>query len=915
MSTISAISKSALLLAVVAIATSGGCAIPAIDPTGEGFFSGTTSFASLRDCPLIAKHHQPPAPCVPPQLAPPQIIGPVVGPQPCAPPVMVVPVSCNPPAPPPIVVVPAVPMTPAACAVPPPAPPPLKVVQCASPTAAPEGDCENGPTLKITPNRMVAAVGSEVVLSAGICGKDGYYVMRQPLEWMLAQDGAGQIVAIGQESPYRSSYFLRHSPQKISPQYALAHTSTISQTVDRGTKDPSDDIVLKRGQSWISVTSPKEGASYITVWSPKEHNFDRRRANATIYWVDAVWAFPPCSVAPIGARNGHRLTTTVRRSGGAPVSGWTVRYEVLEGPDAVFGAGKARAVEVRTDVQGVAIADLFPQSNVPGITTVRVQIVRPAGGDVPEMIVGQGTTNVNWTAPGLSVSASGPTTIPGDGLLSYQVEVMNTGDQLSRDVVLKFTPPTNVTVLNSSPSAEMFGNRLEWRLGDLQARGRTSVKVNCRAAVDGDLRSTFMATTSDGNLKAEGTAATRVFRQALSVRMNGPDSVEVGKRATFQIEITNTGSEVLRNVTLTDRFPAELVHSDGETSPISRSIGDLQPGQKINTPAVTFIVTRAGQHSHRLDVTADGQQSATARGVVTGIQTQVMPAKLQLRFSQPQQVRAGENAEIVAEITNLGGSVARNAKLNVVYGANFTPDRATPGHQFDEARRTLTWNIDQLGAGATLSKQINLRALQADERAAVLVTLQPDQGQAETRQINIPIVTGAAREPAPVPVPRNPAATREPAPAQPPRADIPRQPPAAAALPGGNLEVTLSQTANPIPQGKTTTYIVRIKNDGSGADEDLAITLFLPAGLSFKKVVATEQTAFKVQGWNADKSQIDFTPVAMVRAREEMPPLQIEVEGTKPGMFKFQVEIRSKRNPKPIVRERETTVNMPAGAR
>jgi uncharacterized repeat protein (TIGR01451 family) len=766
---------------------------------------------------------------------------------------------------------------------------------------------------------VVAAVGTEVVLAAGICGKDGYYVMRQPLEWMLAQDGAGQIVAIGQESPLRASYFLRHSPQKVSPQYALAHTSSISQTIDRGTKDPRDDIYLKQGQSWISVTSPKEGASYITVWSPKEHNFDRRRATATIYWVDAVWTFPPCAIATIGARNGHRLTTVVKRSGGAPVGGWTVRYEVIDGPEAVFGAGRARAVEVKTDVQGVAIADLFPQTNTPGITTVRVQIIRPAAGDTPEMIVGQGLTNVNWTTPGLSVSASGPTTIPGDGLLSYQVEVMNTGDQMSRDVVLKFTPPTNVMVLNSSPSAEQFGNRLEWRLGDLQARTRTVVNVNCRAAIDGDLRSTFMAVTSDGQLKAEGGVATRVFRQALAVSMKGPDAVEVGKRATFQLEIKNTGSEVLRNVTLTDRFPPELVHADGQQSPIVKTIGDLQPGQTVNTQAVTFIVTRPGQHSHRLDVTADGQQSATARSVVTGIQSQQTPARLQLRFSQPPRVRAGESAEVIAEVTNVGGSVARNARLSVSYGANFSPDRATPGHQFDEGRRTLTWNIDQLAAGSALSKQINLRTLSADENASIQITLTPENGQPETRQVNIPVA--AASRAAEPPVDRGALTPRSGAPnagsaassgtASTPRATTSRAP----TLAGGNLDISLSQTANPITQGKTTTYIVRMKNDASGPDEDLTITLFLEDGLSFKKVVGSEQATFRVQGWNSNKSQIEFTPVALVRAREEMPPLQIEVEGAKPGMFKFRVEVSSKRNPQPLVRERETTVNMPVGNR
>ena len=922
------IAKFAGVFAAAVLCAVGGCAIPAFDRNGERIFSGsTTQLASVKDCPLLA-HHQPPAPVPtgPPVAGP---IGPVVGPM----------TGCGPPAPPLVVAPPpppaiiAVPMTPAACAaapvpVPKPCqvqPTPLPVQQCAAPL--PADSCDSGPQLKLTPNRVVAPIGSEVVLSAGICGKDGYLVMRQPIEWMLAQDGAGQIVAVGQESPHHASYFLRNSPQKVTPQYALAHTSTISQCIDRGTKDPSDDIQLLKGQSWISVTSPKEGASYVTVWTPKEHNFERRRAQATIYWVDAIWSFPPCSVATIGTRTGHRLVTTVKRSGGDPVAGWVVRYEVLDGPEAILGSvngmnggnvGNARQADVRTDIKGVAVADLIPRTNQAGITTVRVQIVRPASGDIPEMIVGQGTTSVSWSAPGLSVNAVGPTTIPGDGLLSYEVSVHNTGDQATQGVVLKFTPPSNVSVLNSSPSAEMYGNRLEWRIGDLQARGRATVKVNCRAAVDGDLRSTFMAVTSDGNLKAEGTAATRVFRQALAVRMNGPDSVEVGKRATFQIEITNTGSEVLRNVTLTDRFPQELVHAEGQASPIVKTIGDLQPGQKINSPGVTFIVTRPGQHSHRLDVTADGNQSATARGVVTGIQSQIQPARLQLRLSQPQQVKVGETGELIAEVTNVGGSLARNAKLSISYSPNFAADRATPGHQVDEGRRTLTWTIDQLAAGAVQSRQLNLRGVAADDRAFAQITLTPENGQPETRQVNITIIGGGRATPVPMPapvpmpMPMGEGPAQVPQPMQ-PRVDIPRQQSKETTLPAGNLEVSLSQSANPIPQGGTTRYLVRIKNDASGADENLQITLLLPEGLKFKRLVTGEQKIYQLQ--DAGMGTVTLTPIALVRAREDLPLLQIEVEGAKPGMHTFQVELRSKRNTKPITRERTTTVNMPSAPR
>src|SRR5207253_5718983 len=114
--------------------------------------------------------------------------------------------------------------------------------------------------------------------------------------------------------------------------------------------------------------------------------WDRRKATATIYWVDAAWKFPPSTTARAGQP--QPLITVVSRSNGDPIAGWIVRYEVIDGPLASFRG--APAVEVRTDVAGRAIADLAPATPEPGITTVRVQIIRPGTrpGDSPQMIVG-----------------------------------------------------------------------------------------------------------------------------------------------------------------------------------------------------------------------------------------------------------------------------------------------------------------------------------------------------------------------------------------------------------------------------------------------------------------------------------------------------------------------------------------------
>src|SRR5262249_24586155 len=219
----------------------------------------------------------------------------------------------KPPCTPPVEAVPVVPVVPVITVVPQPI---IAVPEGSFPVTPPPIAIPSppGPELRITPARIVAPVNTEVVLAAGICSPDGYYFTRQPLEWMLAQDGVGQIVAVGHESVHNTSYLLRNSPQKVATNYVRAHTSTISQVLNRGTPNPADDVYLHKGQSWISITSPTEGTSHVVVWAPKEQNWDRRKATAVIQWVNAGWRLPPNATSRAG--QACPLTTTVSRMNG-----------------------------------------------------------------------------------------------------------------------------------------------------------------------------------------------------------------------------------------------------------------------------------------------------------------------------------------------------------------------------------------------------------------------------------------------------------------------------------------------------------------------------------------------------------------------------------------------------------------------
>ena len=92
--------------------------------------------------------------------------------------------------------------------------------------------------------------------------------------------------------------------------------------------------------------SPVEGVSNVTVVAPDVVLPAERAKTATIYWIDAQFGLPTPAITPAGAK--QTLTTTVwRQSNNCPRAGWIVRYEVVCGPQAVFGPAGSPTIEAR----------------------------------------------------------------------------------------------------------------------------------------------------------------------------------------------------------------------------------------------------------------------------------------------------------------------------------------------------------------------------------------------------------------------------------------------------------------------------------------------------------------------------------------------------------------------------------------
>ncbi|MCB9538428.1 MAG: DUF11 domain-containing protein [Myxococcales bacterium] len=178
----------------------------------------------------------------------------------------------------------------------------------------------------------------------------------------------------------------------------------------------------------------------------------------------------------------------------------------------------------------------------------------------------------------------GPPTRPGD-TLRYTVVVLNDGDDVARQVVLRDPIVDDLTVTDSGDAAQM-GDDLVWQLGDLAPGApveRSFEAQVARGLPNGTLvgnQALGLAANapdevpSDDPATADPRDATRVRVVSAADLSEATKRVEPldeggfrpGNRVRYSIRVRNIGDDVARDVVLTDALPAALVDpvpSDG----------------------------------------------------------------------------------------------------------------------------------------------------------------------------------------------------------------------------------------------------------------------------------------------------------------------------------------------------------------
>ncbi len=736
----------------------------------------------------------------------------------------------------------------------------------------------------IWPRRVVAPVNSEVVLLAGICGKDGHLRANENVEWIMAPGGVGHFLGIGQRSWLHSLSLLGEAPKKIDNTYATGVTMGRYVNLTRGTPMVEDDIKVQKGQTWVTASSPVEGTSYVTVFGPEVYGWDRRQQTAEIYWVDAQWQFPPAAVNPVGTR--HAFTTVVTKySDRAPVIGWRVRYEITGGPEAGFAPDGAKVVEIPTNELGQATAEIFQPVPMAGTNVVSIQVIRPADSATgnQRMVMGTGTTSKTWSSPDIALQKTGPAQAAIGALATYRLEIRNPGGASVRDVVVIDQIPPGMTHVSSNPPATVQAARLEWRLGELLGGQTATIEFNVRVDQAGTFNNCASLTTAEG-LTAQDCVSTTVMASVLDVRVTAPPSVSVGQDVPFLISITNSGNAPATGLRVKSTFDAGLQHAT-YPSPLENGLQSLEPGQTQQI-TINLKAVQAGQLCNTVEVLSPTAILGSARACVTAAQSGGAPvtpgqpsvpgqASIQVEKTGPSALRVGEKAEFNIIITNNGQTTVNDLKITDNYDVALDPVQATDGYAF--VGDDLVWRIDTLAPGRRVLLQIHCQCQQPIARACNRITVTTREGARADAEACLEI---------------------RPATGAPPSGA------GAGATPQGaaNLTLTIADRRDPVTAGRELVYEVRITNRGTTAARKLSLRAdasndLLPIAIGTSGPSKATISQQRVQFAEVDSLEPGSSLLYLVGVRAQ-----------RPGTGRVSVQVSTLGASAPVTAEESTTI-------
>jgi len=560
-----------------------------------------------------------------------------------------------------------------------------------------------GPGVVISQPRLRAYVGQEVVLLGGIQTGTGIARPNELVQWSLANNSVGTFVDAAK--PATRGILLRifrKGPSSCSTgtcgNCVPSITARQCEHLVRSPNDPSDDIYLSRGQSWVSLTSASPGMSYVTLSAPQACG--RKFANAIVEWVAPDDAY----LEPVNPSTNPQGQISPPDGFEEPVTSPSDSFPPRE-MDSSFDPGGA--------------GDLPSSGATPPVPLDRDRAV-------------------------LGIKADGPPAGEVGGPLDYVIQVTNNSEIEAQTVVVSMDNlPAGVQVIQSDmrPQSERPPAWVFERLAPGESR-----TINVRLASDRPVRlgNRFYAVARNAPEVMKGVN-TNVNPPSLLMELMRNEPFTPRPGSTFQQPI-----QIVNQLPRPQDIKLQIIDWDRGIEPIG-SNPERQPNPALGVDQVfrvggngrkvaeiQFKSLEPGTHGFRVVATSEDGKQVTREGRVQVLATE--RPHMQVRVNGREALAAGESDGMEITVVNDGQVPITNGQLIVQTEGDIqiTGWRRQPRRLGD---RTLVWDIETLAPGYRSAAVIQVTADRnpATGSGSLQAEAKSDQGRAESEKFPVRI--------------------------------------------------------------------------------------------------------------------------------------------------------------------------------
>lgn len=431
----------------------------------------------------------------------------------------------------------------------------------------------------------------------------------------------------------------------------------------------------------------------------------------------------------------------------------------------------------------------------------------------------------------------------------YRIRVTNLTTNPLTGVVVRERVPETFTITRSEPAAKLDDGWVIYAIGELPPMGARTVDVTGVPKAEGAINS-FLSV----DYKPALSAVTDVVNPILKLTKEAPADADICEGIRYRYVISNVGTGTEHEVTIEDTLAEGLMTEEGKTT-VSLRVGDV-PQSMSKEMTVRVKPAHVGAYASAAVAHAPGGVEVKSKEV----STTVHQPKLEMTVDGPPNEYLNKTATYSVHLKNTGDAPARRTVLGFDAGTHGEIAAVAVGGGTEGEARAIPYKKE----GA------DLQTLAPGESRTVTVTVRT------TREGKLPMTAAVVATCVPLVTVKT-------------STDI-------LTLPALRLE--LVDLDDPIRVGDNVTYQVTVKNQGTGGDNNIAITATLPDELEF--ISASGPTEGR-----ADGHTVTFSPLQALGAGKQA-VWQIQAKAKSAGDVRMQVQLKSDSLTKPATESEPT---------